>query len=451
MTESSVSQVQKSTQLDSLAKDAVVALFIKVAGLILIYVLQIFLARWMGKTEYGIYEYVIAWTLLLAIPAGLGLPRTTLRLISEYRVKQDWSSLRGILRGSWLLTLLSACLVCLITAIVIWSLNYFRNFIYAIPLLVGLGLIALQALVQLQVETARAMNDIALAYTPSLIIWPILVLSGGFIFREKNHFLTSLPMIGIATSMLFIVCLFQSFLLRQTVNNQIKPATPNYAYRQWITISLVLLLQRAFLIILDETDIIMVGSLIGPSAAGTYNVAAKTALWVTFILETMNIVVAPAFATLYTQGDIQGLQKVVSQVAVWIFLPSLSIGCILLIFTEPVLSIFGPDFIVASISLKILILGRLIDSFCGSVGALMVMTGHQNKALPVFGCSAIMNLVLNAIAIPKFGIMGAAITTTFTMIVWNVWLSTLVVKYIGIRPWVFYSLFKLGEKSTTES
>ncbi|MDE5107461.1 MAG: hypothetical protein O4808_10480, partial [Trichodesmium sp. St17_bin3_1_1] len=60
MTESSVSQVQKSTQLDSLAKDAVVALFIKVAGLILIYVLQILLARWMGKTEYGLYEYVIA-------------------------------------------------------------------------------------------------------------------------------------------------------------------------------------------------------------------------------------------------------------------------------------------------------------------------------------------------------------------------------------------------------
>ncbi len=449
MTESSLSQVQKSTQLDSLAKDAVVALFIKVAGLILIYVLQIFLARWMGKTEYGIYEYVIAWTLLLAIPAGLGLPRTTLRLISEYRVKQDWSSLRGILRGSWLLTLLSACLVCLIAAVVIWSLNYFRNFIYAIPLLVGLGLILLQALVQLQIETTRAMNDIALAYAPSLIVWPVLVLSGGFILLEKNHSLTSLPMIGVATSMLLIVYLFQSFLLRQTVNNQVEPATPNYAYRQWITISLVLLLQRAFFIILDETDIIMVGSLIGPGAAGTYNVAAKTAMWVTFVLEMINMVAAPAFATFYTQGDIEGLQKVVSQVTIWIFWPSITIGSILLIFTQPVLSIFGPDFIAASISLKILVLGRLMDAFCGSVGSLMTMTGHQNQALPVFGCSALMNLVLNAIAIPKFGIMGAAMTTTFTMIVWNVWLSTLVLKHTGIRPWVFYSLFNLGEKSTT--
>lgn len=442
MTESSVSQVQKSTQLSSLTKDAVVALNIKIAGLIFIYLPQIFLARWMGKTEYGIYEYVIAWTLLLAIPAGLGLPRTTLRLISKYRVKQDWRSLRGIIRGSWLLTLLSACLVCLIAAAVIWSLNYFRNFIYAIPLLVGLGLIVLQALVQLQIETARAMNKIALAYAPSLIIWPLLVLSGGFILLKKNHSVTSLEMIGVATSMLLIVYLFQLFLLRRTINNQIEPATPSYAYRKWISISLVLLLQRAFVIILSQTDIIMVGSLIGPAAAGTYNVAAKTALWVSFILETINMVIAPAVATLYIQGNIKGLQKVVSRATIWIFWPSLTISCFLLVFTQPILRIFGPDFIVASISLKILVFGRLINTFCGSVGLLMTMTGHQNQALPVFGCSALINLVLNAIAIPKFGIIGAAITTTLTMVIWNIWLSTLVLKYTGVRTWVFYSLFR---------
>ena len=86
MTQSLLPQVPKAINLEVLAKDAVVALILKAGGLILIFVLQVFLARWMGKTEYGIYEYVFAWTLLLAIPAGLGLPRTTLRLISEYRV-----------------------------------------------------------------------------------------------------------------------------------------------------------------------------------------------------------------------------------------------------------------------------------------------------------------------------------------------------------------------------
>ncbi|HAX76041.1 MAG TPA: hypothetical protein DCY88_09445 [Cyanobacteria bacterium UBA11372] len=53
-----------------------------------------------------------------------------------------------------------------------------------------------------------------------------------------------------------------------------------------------------------------------------------------------------------------------------------------------------------------------------------------------------LNFLINAILIRLFGIVGAAIATSFTMIVWNVWLSFLVVKYIGVRPAIFYSLFE---------
>ncbi|NES19099.1 MAG: oligosaccharide flippase family protein [Symploca sp. SIO3E6] len=247
-------------------------------------------------------------------------------------------------------------------------------------------------------------------------------------------------MIEVATVMLLVVVLFQSWLLREKVDREIEPASPVYAYRTWIGISVILLIQRAFFIILDETDIIMVGSLIGPAAAGIYNAAAKTAKWVSFVLEIMVMVAGPAFATLYAQGDMPGLQKVVSRVTIWIFLPSTIICVFLLAFTQPVLSIFGQDFIAATGSLKVLILGRLVNALCGTVACLMVMTGHQKKSLPVFCCSALINLGLNAIAIPRFGILGAAMTTSFTLVIWNIWLSILVVKHIRVRPSIFYSL-----------
>ncbi|HBK63907.1 MAG TPA: teichoic acid transporter, partial [Cyanobacteria bacterium UBA11166] len=63
MTQSSFSQTQKNTTLEALAKDAGVALIIQIGGLFLTYLLQVVLARWMGRGEYGIYEYVIAWSL----------------------------------------------------------------------------------------------------------------------------------------------------------------------------------------------------------------------------------------------------------------------------------------------------------------------------------------------------------------------------------------------------
>lgn len=445
-----VSQTQKSVDLEVLAKDAGVALIIKVGGLVLIYLVQVFLARWMGKSEYGIYEYVIAWSLLLSIPAGLGLPRAVLRLISEYRVKQHWGLMHGLLRASWLLTLGSGVLLALVAAGIILLLNNYRSFAYAIPLLVGMTLVPLQALMQLQLETSRAMDDVTLAYTPSLIIWPFLVISGGFLLLETEHSLSSLPALGVATVTLLLVVAIQWLLLQQKIHKDVETASPVYAYRPWLEISLVLLLQRAFLLILDETDIIMVGSLAGSGAAGLYNAAAKTALWVTFVLEMLNMVVAPAFATLYTQGDMRGLQKVVSRVTLWIFWPSIAISVLLLTFAQPILSIFGPDFVAASWSLKVLVIGRLVDALCGSVGSLMVMTGHQKQSLPVVAICVVINLVGNAIAIPYFGILGAAITTTFTMIIWNVWLSILAMKYLGIQTWIFSSLFnREKEQSTT--
>ena len=94
MTQTAPATTQENLNLVLLAREAGIALIIKFGGILLTYLVQVFLARWMGTTEYGIYEYVIAWSVLLAIPAGLGLPHTVLRFISEYRIKEEgWNNL----------------------------------------------------------------------------------------------------------------------------------------------------------------------------------------------------------------------------------------------------------------------------------------------------------------------------------------------------------------------
>lgn len=442
MTDLLLSQEPKSVPIEGLAKDTAIALIIQVSGLSLTYLLQVFLAQWMGRAEYGIYEFVISCALLLAIPAGLGLPHTVLRLIPEYRVKQDWQRLHGVMRGSWLLTVLASLALTPIATGGIFTINHFHPFIYATPLLFGMGLVLLQALVSLQQEIARAMNDIPLAFVPSQIVFPLLVLVSGFLLLQRHEDLTSLATIEIASFMLLAVVGVQFGLLWRKFNREFVSATPVYAYREWLGIALILLIQQASSGILSQTDTVMIGSSIGPESAGIYNAAVKTSLWTSFVLQIVNMVAAPMFTTLYAQGDMSGLQKVVSCVTRWIFYPTIAIAFCLMTFTQPILSLFGSGFVAADLSLKVLVLGQLVNALCGSVGYLMIMTGHQNQSFRVIVCSALLNVVLNAILIPFFGIVGAAIATSFTMIVWNVWLSILVVKYIGVRPSIFYSLFE---------
>ncbi|MEB3273636.1 MAG: flippase [Prochlorothrix sp.] len=487
MPRATVSQVSGPLQLKMLARDTGVAIIIQVIGLVLIYLTRVYLARWMGETEYGIYEYVISWSLLLATFSGLGFPRAVLRFVAQYRVKEKWALLLGIVRTSWLLTLGVSLIFSLVGTGVVTLVDRAHPFVYAKPLLVGIWLVPLQALMNLQREMSRAFDDITLALTPLLVIWPALVLGGGIWWLDRHKSLTSLPMVTLATLLLLGVLIFQVILMAQKIRRDIgpqflatavsvptfsdvslglglgsdgtitlgstggvtqpeQPKTPKprleYAYKEWLSVSVVLLLQNAFGILLQQTDIVMVGSLLGPEDAGLYGAAVKTSLWVGFVLQTVNIVAAPAFATLYAQKDMQGLQRLVGTVTIWIFWPSLAIAIGLMSFAPEVMSWFGPQFVAGALELKILVVGQVVSALCGSVAYLMSMTGHQNRSVVVFGSAAVLNIVLNAVLIPWVGAMGAAIATGFTMVVWNVWLSVLVVKYVKIQPSVFYFLFQ---------
>ncbi|MBP0020807.1 MAG: oligosaccharide flippase family protein [Cyanobacteria bacterium SBLK] len=440
--QTSLSQTDDSVKLGALAKNAATILILQGIGMALTYVVPVFLARWMGKTQYGLYEYAISWSLVLAIPASLGLPRAVLRFMSEYRVREEWGELRGLILRSWQFTAGTSLILCLAGIEFISFLDRHDDFLYAPVLLAGIWLIPLQAFIQLQEDMARGVDNIPLAYGPSKVLWPFFVLGGGFFIFRHTSPVTSIPMIRVALLMLFVVVVFQGAYLWFKFDREIGETQPIYKPRQWLLVALPLLFDRTFEILLTQTDIIMVGSLSGAGEAGIYTAASKTALWTTFILESLNLVASPAYAILYAKSDRKGLQKIVAAVTLWIFAPSVAIAATLAIFSQPILGLFGSEFLTAHFALKILLIGHLVDVLCGSVGNLMMMTGHQNKSVIVSGCCGVMNIGLNAVLIPKFGAAGAAIATTSTLVIWNICMSVLVIKYIKINPSIFYALIK---------
>ena len=76
--------------------------------------------------------------------------------------------------------------------------------------------------------------------------------------------------------------------------------------------------------------------------------------------------------------------------------------------------------------------GALINVAMGSVGVLLVMTGHERHAAIGIGISMVANVVLNAILIPQWGLEGAAAATASTKILCAVLLAILVYKKLGI-------------------
>jgi O-antigen/teichoic acid export membrane protein len=89
--------------------------------------------------------------------------------------------------------------------------------------------------------------------------------------------------------------------------------------------------------------------------------------------------------------------------------------------------------------LTVLLVGQVVSAGAGAVGWLMLLTGHQNQAAWVYGWVALIHVVLLAVAIPLFGPLGAAIATTASYSLWNIWLSKLVVRHLDVHPSIFYS------------
>ncbi|MGL5795819.1 MAG: lipopolysaccharide biosynthesis protein [Waterburya sp.] len=409
---------------------------LQISGIVISYSCQIFLARWLGATEYGTYDYIINLSIFLSYLAGLGLPNALLRLIPEYEVKKDWGRLQGLIWNSWLYIAIASILLSIIVSIVVVCLGPKVSF--KLPtMLFGIWTIPLLALLKQQLEMAKVLNRFILAYLPSVIIAPILLIVGIFCLQNYLFPITSTDAIAVFLVSLFILLAVQLWLFCQKLPQKWFDCQSIYVPKEWLSVSLPFLLGDGAYLILNQADIFMIGAFLDPKQVGIYSAALKTAGWVNILLTASSTVLATTFSSLYFQGKQKELQDLLTKIIGWIFVPALIASCYLFIFGDDVLVLFGTEFLEAKWAMLVLVVGQIVNVGSGCVGYLMQITGHNYQCTYVYCWGTLINLVLSLILIPLLGILGGAIATATTMIIWNIWLHHLVVKHIGVRPSIF--------------
>jgi O-antigen/teichoic acid export membrane protein len=419
-----------------LARGAGVAFLLQGCGAGLAFAMQVLLGRWMGASDYGTYSFTVAWAGLVAVAIGLGLPTTVLRFIPTFVSRAEWSHLRGILRASVAITAAAGFGTAAVATLVVVLLGAGSGGVSWVVIL-GFWLVPLLALRTLQQENVRAFRRIALAYGPPFVLRAGLVIAGGAIWMAAHGGLTSEGALLITAIATVLALAFQTVLFWRGLEPQVRSATPTYETRAWMKVALPLLLIASFTVVLSETDIVMVGAFLGSREAGIYAAASKTSSVIGLVLLSVNAIAAPMFSSLFAQDRHEDLAKLATRVAQWIFWPTLVVSILLAVAAGPILSLFGSEFDSANWILIVLLGGGLVSAAAGSVGYLLTLTGHQREAAWVIGWVAVLHVALNAVMIPLFGAIGAAIATTTSLSVWNTWLHTLVVRRLDIHPSVF--------------
>jgi O-antigen/teichoic acid export membrane protein len=92
---------------------------------------------------------------------------------------------------------------------------------------------------------------------------------------------------------------------------------------------------------------------------------------------------------------------------------------------------FGEEFIMEKDAFKILVLSTVVNSGFGATGFFLNMTKHEKEFFFIMLASASLNVVLNLILIPIYGIYGAAASSLITVLIWNSMATLFIKKQFG--------------------
>lgn len=413
---------------------------LKVLGLFLRLVTGVVLARGLGASGYGVYAFPMAIVALLSIPATAGLPQLLVRSVSRYLAKEEYGLLRGLLIRSNQFVLAVSALFAAGALLVYYAVTEVSiNSPEGLTFFISMGLLPLVALNSVRIAVLSGFRKVVLGQIPEAVIKPILFLSLTicFLFFPGKDLSPSSAMIFqvLATSAALVFGIF--FLIKhQPV--EIRKISAEYKSLDWFKSAVPFMFLGMMQVINKQTDIVMLGMLKSSADVGIYRAVVHASMLVTFVLTAVNQVIGPQIARLWALEDLVSLQRILTTTARVVALGSIITSMVLILFGGFFLNLFfGAEFVEGLWALRILCFGQIINGLAGSVGNILNMTGYERIAVKAVGIAALINIILNVILVPMFGIEGAAIATAVSLVCWNSLLIVWVVKKTGLHSTAF--------------
>lgn len=419
-----------------LVQGAVGSAFLKVAQSFLGLVLAVLLARLLLPEGYGVYSYALALVTLLAIPANLGLPTLLVREVARYRATRRWDLLRGLVRRTNQAVLLVSVAVAAGAAFWAWL---FRNQLSEVEVSTffwALLLLPLTALGRLRGGALRGFRYVVTGQLPETLFQPglLLVFVGLALLFAGRTVLTPASVMALHVLAALAAFLGGAVILLKVLPRPTHKEPVAYETKRWIVSLAPLSFLAGTQVIINQTDIIMLGMFTGAREIGIYRVTVQGAGLVVFTLTAVNRVIAPYVTSLYTAGKQARLQEMITRSAQVIIVTALPVALVFILLGNVVLRlIFGEAFEAGHSALAILSVGQLFNAGMGSVGLVLNMTGHEKETAKGLAIAAVLNVTLNGLLIPFYGMNGAAIATATTLFCWNILLVRMLYLKTGLR------------------
>ncbi|MFP9097551.1 polysaccharide biosynthesis C-terminal domain-containing protein [Flavobacterium sp. RHBU_24] len=212
-------------------------------------------------------------------------------------------------------------------------------------------------------------------------------------------------------------------------------AYPAITTRHLLRKALPMMMGGVFLMLLNWTDILILGRYETEANIGIYNAAFRIGYLVLFFVSTMNVIILPKISELYYQKDFAGMKKAVNSFTQMVGLATIPLAAAIIFFSSYILSFLGKDFNTGSTALTLITLGGLYNAMTGNVDQILNMTDNQTMVSKILFAGFFLNVLLNLYLVPQYGINGAAWASLLSNIFVNTVFVIVIKKKLGF--WTF--------------
>lgn len=385
---------------------------IRLGGAGLGLVAQVFAARHIGAEAFGYYALALVWLLLLGHGATAGTNQLICRFLAHYRVEDNPGAAHGLLRFSLMLAGgFSLVLAALAIAIVQSGLAGLAPKIVWLWTLASaiIPLIVMQDFLE---AIARGLDKPTLGIAPSMLLRHAAIIVGVLALMILGSDGDALTIMGFTFSGLLASTAIQFALLHRSLKEVIGDARPQYERWYWFRTAMPIALLDASEVLFNNADVLVLGLIAPPEIVAYYFAATRLAQILGYVPYGITAATAQKYSALAAREDRAGLQRLISSVAVISSITTGLAALALWALAVPLLSLFGADYVAASMVVPILCLGLVAVCVLGPGEDVMTMLGEERLCSAVFVAALIANILLNFLLIPHWGMLGAAIATT---------------------------------------
>ena len=423
-----------------LAKSSFVVLIGIILSKIFTYGYRIVIARYYGPEYYGLFSLslmVIGWFIVFT---KFGLTQGLLRYISLFRGKNQKGNIsyifRTVLRILIITSVIGAAILFFLSEVIsqrIFSnpqlILFLKFFSFAIPITIILGTFlsiirSYEKIGWFSFISRIFENGSKLAVLVLLILIgfnslsiPISYLAGGF------------------ASLLVGYLVLKRHIPEVFVKKKISEEKKRSILKNLISYSWPLIFFGIIVSLFHWTDTLIIGIFRTVEEVGFYNAAIPISILLTLSKDLFTQLFFPLVTKEYSRGRIDLVRQLSKQVGKWVFILSMPIFLLIMIFPNAFINIlFGPQYLPAVNALRFLTVGALFTSVFEISRDLISMKGKSKLILIDIIVVSVINLILNLILVPRYGISGAGFATMISLIILNMTFVFQSWKHLSILP-----------------